>query len=317
MFDNRAVRRGGVCVAAVFAALATPAVASAHSRAATVALDYRLPLDPGVKRLHGLTASVLDGDRSLKLTAAPGVSLVVLGDLGEPMLRFGDGVWVNEGSPTAQANRLVVQPTKGWRRLAHGRTFAWHEHRLSPPPFASNAYGPVARWSVPVLVDGRRIAVSGSFWRVPRPPGWAWLAATGAAAAAAVVLLRRRTKIALAVTVGTGSLAVAAALVAQTAFALRDSPAGRISWVPIIVGGVVAAVVAWLVVAGRGARRGYAAGAVGAGVAALTLSWVGVFFHGVVVAALPATPVRLACAAALGGGLVSLVGALSLQLEDA
>jgi hypothetical protein len=314
---NRAVRRGGVYVAAVFAALATPAVASAHSRAATVALDYRLPLDPGVKHLHGVTASVLDGDRSLKLTAAPGVRLVVLGDLGEPMLRFGNGVWVNQGSPTAEANRLVVNARKGWHRVAGGRSFSWHEHRLSPPPFASGAYGPVARWSVPVLVDGRRTAVSGSFWRVRRPPGWAWLAATVVAAAAAVAVLRQRRRIALPLTVGAGSVAVAAALVAQTAFALRDSPAGRISWVPIIVGALVAAVVAWLVVAGRGSRRGYAAGAVGAGVAALTLSWVGVFFHGVVVAALPATPVRLACAAALAGGVVSLVGALSLQLEDA
>jgi len=317
VFANRAVRRGGVCVAAVLAALATPAVARAHSRAATVALDYRLPLDPAVRHMPGVTASVLDGDRSLKLTAAPGVRVVVLGDLGEPMLRFGDGVWVNESSPTAEANRLVVTARNGWRRVTGGRTFSWHEHRLSPPPFASGAYGPVARWSVPVLVDGRRTAVSGSFWRVPRPPGWAWLAATGVAAAAAVVVLRRRTRFALPVTIAAGSLAVAAALVAQTAFALRDSPAGRISWVPIVVGAVVAAGVGWLVVVGRGARRGYAAGAVGAGVAALTLSWVGVFFHGVVIAALPATPVRLACAAALGGGVVSLVGALSLQLEDA
>ena len=317
MFANRAVRRGGVCVAALFAALATPAVASAHSRAATVALDYRLPLDPGAKHMRGVTVHVLDGDRSLKLTAGTGVRLVVLGDLGEPMLRFGDGVWVNQSSPTAEANRLVVRPGKGWRRLAGGRTFAWHEHRLAPPPFAAGAYGLVARWSVPLLVDGRRTAVSGSFWRVPRPPGWAWLAAIGVVAAGAAALLRLRTRTALPLTVAAGSLAVVAALVAETAFSLRDSPAGRIAWVPIVVGAVVAAVVGWLVVAGRGARRGYAAGAVGAGVAALTLSWVGVFFHGVVVAALPATPVRLACAAALGGGVVSLVGALSLQLEDA
>jgi hypothetical protein len=170
---------------------------------------------------------------------------------------------------------------------------------------------------VPLVVDGRRTAVSGSFWRVPRPHGWEWLAATGLVAAVAVALLRLRTSIALPLTVAAGSLAVAAALIAETAFSLRDSPAGRIAWVPIVVGAVVAAIVGWVVVAGQGARRGYAAGAVGAGVAALTLSWVGVFFHGVVVAALPATSVRIACAAALGGGLVSLVGALSLQLEDA
>jgi hypothetical protein len=52
---------------------------------------------------------------------------------------------------------------------------------------------------------------------------------------------------------------------------------------------------------------------VGAGVAALTLSWLGVFFHGVVAAALPATRMRIACAAALAVEVTALLGALSIK----
>lgn len=300
------------CIA-VTAALALPATASAHSRTTTVALDYRVTLD---RVPDGVRASVLDGDRSLRLRVAPGRTLVVLGDLGEPMLRFANGVWVNERSPTAQANRLIGNAASGWRKLASGSTFAWHEHRLAPPPYG-NELGPVARWTVPVVLDGQPGAVGGAFVRVARPHTWLWLGGSAALIAVALALLKLRPRAAVVVTVAAGTGAGIAALVAQTAFSLRDSPGGSASWASIGIAGLVGAIAAWLVVAGRGARRAYVAGAIGAGVAALTLSWFAVFLHGAVIAALPALPVRLACAIALAGGVLALLGALSIRVEDA
>jgi hypothetical protein len=301
------------CVAVV-AALALPATASAHSRTTTVALDYRLTLN---RVPAGVQASVLDGDRDLRLRVPPGRTLVVLGDLGEPMLRFANGVWVNERSPTAQANRLIGNAGTGWRKLAGGSTFAWHEHRLAPPPYDGGDLGPVARWTVPVVLDGQRGAVSGAFVRVARPHTWLWLGGAALLIGVALSMLRLRPRAAIVVTVAAGTGAGVAALVAQTAFSLRDSPAGKASWVSIGISGAVGVVAAWLVVAGRDARRAYVAGAIGAGVAALTLSWFAVFLHGAVIAALPALPVRLACAIALAGGVLALLGALSIRVEDA
>ncbi|MGH3002466.1 MAG: hypothetical protein ACRDM1_07395 [Gaiellaceae bacterium] len=313
MPHQRALRALACAAVLCLTALAAPAAASAHGRAATVALDYRLPLDPAGRRLQGIKASILDGDRDLRLVVRPGIRVVVLGDLGEPMLRVDDGVWVNRNSPTAQANRLVKRPEKGWKRVAGGREFAWHEHRLAPPPFEGSRYGPVAHWQVPLLVNGRPTAVSGSFWRVPRPAAWPW--GLGAAAAIAIVALAmlRLPRLRLTGTIGAGILAGLAGLTAQTAFSLRDAPSGHIGWALIGSGLGVAAIAAWLLAVSRGTHRAYIAGAIGVGVAAFCLSWLGVFFHGAVVSALPAQATRLVCAVAFTAGLISLVGAIWIE----
>ena len=56
--------------------LAAPASASAHARATTVALDYRLELDRVSRTLPGVTVKILDGDRALRV-GAHGVTVVV------------------------------------------------------------------------------------------------------------------------------------------------------------------------------------------------------------------------------------------------
>jgi hypothetical protein len=306
---GRTARRAAVCAAAAFAALVVAAPAWAHGRHATLALDYRLTL--GAKPA-GVHVSILDGDRALRLRLASARRAIVYGDLGEPMLRFDGGVWVNLASPTAQANRLISTPGHGWRRLAAGRAFAWHEHRLAPPPYVHGVYGPVAQWTVPVAVDGRRGRIAGSFLRIRRPHWWLWLGGTAAAVAAAALLVRRRPRVAAAVAVAAVGVAGVAAVVCQTAFVLRDSPTGRLSWLGIGIGLAVAVACLGFVAIGRGVERAYAAAAVGAGIAALTLSWLGVFFHGAIVAALPGDAIRVGCALALGGGLVALTGAMKV-----
>src|SRR5476649_1721130 len=99
--------------------LVVPASASAHARSATVALDYRLVLDASTKGLAGVSVAILDGDRDLRLRVH-GTTLVVRGDLGEPMLRLGpSGTWVNRASVTAVAERLTTAGP-GWKRIASG-----------------------------------------------------------------------------------------------------------------------------------------------------------------------------------------------------
>ncbi|HEX5448764.1 MAG TPA: hypothetical protein VFW85_01750 [Gaiellaceae bacterium] len=261
----------------------------------------------------GIDVAIIDGDRALRIDAHG--TVVVLGDLDEPMLRFADGVWVNEQSPTAQANRLIGAAGRGWRKVSSGTSFVWHEHRLAPPPYDSGRAG--ARWTIPVVVDGHRSVVGGSFVRMRRPHWWLWLGGAALAVAAAAVALRMRPRADSAVTIVAGLAAGAAALVAQTSFALRDSTHGTTSWASIAIAGVVAIVAAGLIAAGRGARRAYVAGAIGAGVAALTLSWLGVFLHGAVIAALPALSMRMLCVVALGGGVIALVGSLNVRVEGA
>ena len=120
----------------------------------------------------------------------------------------------------------------GWVRVASGRTFAWHEHRLTP----SGAHG---SFSIPVEVNGRRSVIAGTFVRVPRPALWPWLA--GAVVLAAGVwagAARRNLRLPLATTLGVA--AGTAALAATVGFALRDRPGGGAGWLEIGTAAAVA-----------------------------------------------------------------------------
>ncbi len=63
----------GAAAVAGIAALALPGAAAAHGRGATIALDYRLRLDPATIALTGVHVRVLDGDRALEARVDPGV----------------------------------------------------------------------------------------------------------------------------------------------------------------------------------------------------------------------------------------------------
>ncbi|HEX7083366.1 MAG TPA: hypothetical protein VF186_04565 [Gaiellaceae bacterium] len=293
----------------VACALAAPASASAHARNATVALDYRVELD---RPAPGVSVAVLDGDRDLRVRVRGG-TLVLRGDLDEPMVRIGPrGAWANRASTTAVAERLV-SPGHGWRRLSHRPELVWHEHRLSPPPYADSPTGRVARFVIPGELDGRKVTLSGSFVRVRRPSPWPWLAAAAAAAAAVagLLLLRPRLRQTAAVLLGAG--AGAAALAAFVSFTTADATTGRVAWGQIAVAALFAAGLAAAFVRLRGARRSHLAGVVGAGAAALTLGSLGVFRHGVVVSSLPAPGARALCALALVAGVAALATSFAVK----
>ena len=221
------------------------------------------------------------------------------------MLRISSaGVWVNAGSPTAEADRLAPAGKSGWIKVSGGSSYAWHDHRLSPPPLSTP--GPVGAFSVPVTIGGKQTAITGEFVRVARPAFWPWaLAAALLATGIAVATRRRSTRASL--TIGLGLAAGACALIEVTTFAVRDAPTGGVAWLQVITALLVAAVLGVLLLRLHGRARIHAAGVVGAVAAAVSLSSLPVFWHGVVISALPATAARAACGLAIALGIAAAV----------
>jgi hypothetical protein len=291
-------------IPAALAALVLPASAAAHGRTATIALDYRLALDRSTRDLPGVHVRILDGDRVLRVGVDRGTVLVVRGELGEGMLRVdASGVWANAGSPTATGDRVVPAGGQVWVRLSGGRTVVWHDHRLAPPP--ATTVGAVGRFVVPVVVDGVPAAISGTFFRVARPPVWPWPLAALLLVGAIVVASRRRRGLRGPLTVALGASAGIAALVEVTTFAVGDAPTGGVAWLQVITAFVVVAVLGALLVRLRGRSRVHAAGVVGAVAAAVSLGSTPVFWHGVVISALPALGARAVCELAIVAGVAA------------
>jgi hypothetical protein len=305
--------RRALLIAGLLALVGAPS-ALAHGRTPTVALDYRLTLDAPTALLHGVHLRILDGDRSLQVSADSGVVVLVRGVLREPLLRIDSGgVWVNASSPTATADKVIAPGRTGWVHLSGGRTVAWHEHRLQPPPV--RVAGPAGRFAIPVEVDGHAATVAGSFVRVARPATFVWLggAIVAAGALLGVATFRRRARDLL--TVALGTVGGAAALIAVTTFAARDAPTGGVGWLQIGSGGVIGVVLAVILVRSSGRRRVHVAGIIGAIAVAASLGSLPVFWHGAVISALPGVAARSACGVAIVGGLVAAI--LSFSPDEA
>jgi hypothetical protein len=290
----------------VLACLAVASPAAAHSRAPTVALDYRLELSG--TSLPGVHAEVVDGDRALRVSVDPPHTLVVLGLLDEPLLRFGpSGVWVNRASPSADADRLTARGS-GWLRLTERHRLLWHDHRLAPP--ATLRAGATAPWSLPVALDGRRTELAGTFVRVARPMLWPWLAGGLVAVAALGVFARARPRRRAETAAAIAGVAAAAALAASAAFATGDVIARRAQWIEVGSAGLLAVLAAAALLLGDRSLRTWAAMVVGVVAAALGLGSLSVFWHGVVISSLPASLARLTTAVAFLGGAVAVVLAI-------
>ena len=171
-------RRARVAVSIIVATafLAVPGTAGAHSGAPTVALDFRLDLSPATRALTGVRVDLVGGDRGLRVRVDPETELIVLGELGEPFLRFDSGgVWVNRGSPTAAGARLARPSTESatsWLLLTHGHSVRWHDHRLAPPRTART--GVAGSWSIPSCSVGgvRPLRERTCGWRAPDSLLW-------------------------------------------------------------------------------------------------------------------------------------------------
>jgi hypothetical protein len=286
--------------------LAAPASASAHARAATIALDYKLVLHPAVKRLPGVDVSILDGDRSLQITVHRGL-LTIRGDLDEAMLRLGPGgAWANRSSLTAVSEKLV-NPGRSWQRISSGSTFTWHEHRLSPPPYGNGRPGPVASFSIPATLDGRPVDLGGTFVRYARPSVWPWVAAALVAGASLAAALRLRPRLRGRATTALGTLAGLAALGTLVTFGVADAANGRVAWAQIVIGGVIGVIVAGALIRLGEQRRVQLAGLIGLASVVVSLGWLSAFWHGVIISLLSATATRLILVIGLVAGATAAV----------
>ena len=303
---------------AVAAALTAAPPASAHLKSGVPSTDFEARIAGFEPAAPAVRARALGGDQRLELRVAAPHVVVVLGLLGEPFLRFSpSGVDANLASPTATSMGVVARadavasPEVRWRRVRAGSRYAWHEHRLRPLGVVSthDAGGrAVAAFSIPLLVDGRRTALTGSEWHEGRPAAWPWLLAAVPLLAGAALVSRRssnRTRLRLAYVLT--ALAVGGLLAAWfgTIFA------GRVSALTVAFALLFCGATALLVLAAATSARGPTRLAVMALIGALGATFavpeVAVFAHGFVLSALPDLAERLAVALAILGGLMTAV----------
>jgi hypothetical protein len=304
--------RGLLSISVALACLAAPAAASAHARAPAVALDYRLSVTGAPAGVH---ATVIDGDRDLRLVVDPALVVVVRGLLGEPALRFDrGGVWGNRRSPTAAADRVVKAggPGPAWVRLTRTHAYMWHDHRLAPP--GDLRAGSTAPWSLPLTVAGQPARLVGSFVRVRPPSAWPWivgaLAAIGVLAAVAVLAPGSRRPVATAL----AALAALAGLAGNLAFATGDAIARADKWLDAGAAAILAIAAVGSLAIRNWSIRGWVVMLVGAVAAALSLGTLSVFWHGVVISSLPDDVARLTTAIAVIAGLVAML--LTAAVDD-
>ena len=193
-------RRCWCAAAALVGALLLPATAFAHvGKSAPVATNFQARIESVQPASSAVEAKAVDGDRGLWLRIDRQATVVIPGAAGEPLLRFDPkGVFVNLRSLTAQSDgidRFDLRPDPNlqarplWHRLTSGHAYLWHEHRLHMlEPLARGRHRKtvLGRWSVPLLIDGRRHALAGVL--LYRPPGsaWPWFGLAAALAAALV-----------------------------------------------------------------------------------------------------------------------------------
>jgi len=307
--------RAAVSIIVAIAFLVVPGTAAAHSGAPTVALDFRLDLSPATRTLSGVRVDLVDGDRGLRVRVDPKTELTVLGDLGEPFLRFdSSGVWVNRGSPTAAGAKLTPPSTESatsWALRTHGHSVRWHDHRLAPPRTART--GVAGSWSIPIVLDGQRAAFAGTYVRMPRPHSWLWLGLALGLGLAVGIAAWRLPQARPALLVACGVLAAAGALVASASFATADVLGARSQWIEFGLVVALLAVAAYGVASGRRALPVWVAVGMGIACAALDLGALGVLWHGYVITSLPSAVTRLAVLLAVVAGTAA--GLLGISVD--
>lgn len=308
----RRLRRSALVAVAIVVAVPGTAYAHAGGRIAT---DFEARLAGVSPAAPSVRAQVLGGDLKLQLTVAGPHTVVVLGLLGEPFLRFTPaGVDANAASPTAWNSRVIsagdaVKSARApvWRRVSSGHTYAWHENRLRPVPVpreGGTTARRVASWSIPLLVDGRRSRVFGWEWHETAPSLVPWIAAAAAiiaAAVAAALYAGRAAQRALAAALL--PIAVAAWLAGWIGILLYGSPSALVIGLAAAYAVVTVLLVAAAVTATGGNARVATAGIVGALAAVFTVPELEAFTRGFVFSRLGDTGARAAALIAFSAGI--------------
>lgn len=196
--------------------LLTAASAVAHQGDAR----YRSIVAAGSPGIDGVTVEILNYDDRMELVNRSGRDVVIAGYNEEPYARVdADGtVAVNRNSTAFYLNddrygreevpaavRANPRAAPAWEVRDRTGRFEWHDHRMhwmaegvAPQVRDQSVRTKVFDWSVPIAVDGRATAVTGTLWWVGEEGGGAPVAAIVAlvavalAAVVAVVVVRRR-----------------------------------------------------------------------------------------------------------------------------
>jgi hypothetical protein len=295
-----------VVIVLAVVALAAPVAADAHVRTGLVAVDNRASVSPLPTPFRSaLAVRVYPSDQALGVTLRPGHTAIVLGYTGEPFLRLGDsGVEVDGTSPTADAAGLARSGAAGWQRRSRGRTVIWHDARVRGLPATIER----RRWSIPLVVDGRRVRLEGEVWRVGRPSPWPWLSLMVPFAAIAVFIIARRRSSVRQAAAAFGAVAAAGTVAVAAAFGLAAS-ASVGTWIEGMNELALALAGVAVIMYGSAVARPIAGGALGLLALSVGLSKVPVFLHGVVLSAFPSTFARLLVGCTISeGAAASAVG---------
>jgi hypothetical protein len=175
---------GVLLVALVMALALVPQSAQAHGAIDPSASSYLAR----VKHVpSGVSAKVVDGDLRLWLQVPPGKTVFVLDYQGVPYLRFRDGrVWANEDSQMYYFDQTPAEnPPPGlkqtapvhWLQVGSGLSYQWHDGRLHAFALEAIVSGAsyAGSWQIPILINGRRSAVTGTLWYRGGPSiVWLW-----------------------------------------------------------------------------------------------------------------------------------------------
>ncbi|PZS11099.1 MAG: hypothetical protein DLM64_07320 [Solirubrobacterales bacterium] len=314
----------GVALAGVLIALAAgPPVAQADGPTNPVATSY---LAKVTQVPAGLEPKIIDGDLRIWLQVVPSKTVVVLDYRGAPFVRFSrSGVELNHNSPMYYLNQspAEIPPTSlgpstapRWSRVSSGHAYRWDDGRLNSLSKTALAPGTeyAGRWTIPVLVNGRRTAIAGDLLHAENPSiVWFWPILVLLACVLASRRLRRP-ELDLGVARALSFAALVSIAIAAISLELHGRP--TVAVVQFVALGIAIACVAWGLRRVLFAPTGYfyffviAFGALGAAGDLVTT-----LVHGYVLAALPAFVVRAGTVLGLasGGGLLLLLGRLGAQ----
>jgi hypothetical protein len=299
-------RRAWNVLAAVVALawLGSPAAADAHLRSGTVAVDYQASISSAGSGAY--RAQIFASDRALSLTVRAGHTVVLLGYLGEPVLRLdADGLWVNAASPTAMVLRLArssrhsVPAGPIWRLRPGQHTVIWPDARTQSLPAGVQR----GTWHVPLVVDGRHAILQGLLRRFPAPEWWPWALTLGVLMLAGVLpMLVGRRDLGDAMAMGAAAVVACAAIAIVVAFSL-DAYASPGTWIEAVNTIACIGVGVGVLVIGPRHWRAAAAGGIGFLGLAVGLLDGAVFLHPIVLSVLPSGAVRILDVVAIGAGL--------------
>jgi hypothetical protein len=204
---------------AVLAALVVAVSAAAHGSHGT-AEGYVSTFSGLTPNVPGVLVNVFGPENQFRLSNYSGKEIVLLGERGEPYLRFTPtAVFENTAAPTAYLNTSRPVPSSArkdakprWREVGAGPSHTWHEHRVvwsaaKPPRAVEQAPDEphlIFNWSIPATVGAKPFRITGFLGYVPAPKEdtrfegrFAWIAAaavTALVAAGAVAVRARRAR---------------------------------------------------------------------------------------------------------------------------